>query len=333
MLKALNKNILLKKGTEKFMLNIINESLFNFDTMRGTNDYGEYYKLSVNSTSKAVKIMNDNSVVPITRPIIRLVSPDKDYSNYNLNVSTRENDRHNINVLVKADKRNTHNANVFVIAFPFNGIVKPIPENKQYRIYKGFINISDKMSINFNNKKYRKILYMVIEPNMNLFNEDHKYHTDKIELNLESFTYINRNSKDDTQDFTPYTDYEAMKLVITKNTYSVQWDSKKMDNLVDMSRFKGQPLWVTYRKPQMNNNGSSTSNTTRESNNTTMKENATITDNTSEGKNMPSKKYDTTMRRAFTNAERKYANYEEEDDEKPAKRHGNKGKKSKKKYR
>jgi hypothetical protein len=90
-------------------------------------------------------------------------------------------------VEIRCHDHGENKANIFVIAFPFNGMILPIKEDPRYRIYRGMI-VSSVKPFFFNNRRYRKVLYLIIEPNMNLFNPDHKYHTDTIDIKLESFS-------------------------------------------------------------------------------------------------------------------------------------------------
>jgi hypothetical protein len=121
-------------------------------------------------------------------------------------------------------------------------MIKPIPENPQYRIYRGLI-ASSARPFFFNNRKYRKVLYLVIEINKNLFNPDHKYHTDSIDLQLESFALFTDNESNEKK-----TRCETFKLSITSadGDYSTNWEYNTVDEAIMVSVEPGQQLWITY---------------------------------------------------------------------------------------
>ncbi len=133
-------------------------------------------------------------------------------------------------------------ANVYVIAFPFNGLINPIKEDPKYRIYKGFICSSAKPFI-FNNRKYRKVMYLVIEIHKNLFNPDHVHHCDSIPIKLESYALF-----EDHIDGKKKTNHETMLLNITsdKGDYTLDWEYELIENAIYKNVEPGTQLWPTY---------------------------------------------------------------------------------------
>lgn len=80
----------------------------------------------------------------------------------------------------------------YLLCIPFNGILKPIEIDPKYRIYKGLM-VTSRSGFNCNFSKYYKCLYLLVEPNLNLFNPEHKYHTDEIRIDIDAFDYRSRN--------------------------------------------------------------------------------------------------------------------------------------------
>lgn len=264
------------------MLNLINEDLMAYSTITTVEKGKEYTKIKVATSNKLQQYENDSrnnrgdqkespkkptkvgativskieALKPINREIIRISAPLKNIGdflaqdensreiNFDLPMSIKvdANNKYQPHVEVRCHEQGDDRANLYVIAFPFNGMIKPIPENPQYRIYRGLIASSAKPFF-FNNRKYRKVLYLVVEINKNLFNSDHKYHTDKIDIQLESYAlFTDRESQDKK------TNCETFKLSITSanGDYDIEWNYETVDDAIMMSVEPGQPLWTTY---------------------------------------------------------------------------------------
>lgn len=193
---------------------------------------------------------------PINREIIRISAPLKNIGDFEaqpiesrsvefdlpMSVNVNSTNKYQPLVEVRCHEQGDDRANVYVVAFPFNGMIKPIPENPQYRIYKGLIASSAKPFF-FNNRKYRKVLYMVIEINKNLFKPDHKYHTDSIKIDFESFALF-----DDRETGDKKTNCEKFSLIILSGDgeYATNWEYTVADEPIMMAAEPGQQLWVTY---------------------------------------------------------------------------------------
>lgn len=78
--------------------------------------------------------------------------------------------------------------NTYLLAIPFNGIIKPIELDPKYRIYKGLM-ITSRSGFNCNFSKYFKCLYLIVEPNLKLFNPEHKYHCDEIKIDIDTYDH------------------------------------------------------------------------------------------------------------------------------------------------
>lgn len=208
------------------------------------------------ANTRASIVSNIDKLKPINREIIRISAPLKnigDFAGQNpesrsvefdlpMSINVNSTNKYQPNVEVRCHAQGDDRANLYVVAFPFNGMIKPIPENPQYRIYKGLIASSAKPFF-FNNRKYRKVLYLVIEINKNLFKPDHKYHTDKIEIVLESFGLFNDRETGEKK-----TNCETFTLAITsaEGDYYTDWDYVIANEAIMMTAEPGQQLWTTY---------------------------------------------------------------------------------------
>ena len=282
------------------MLNIINEELMAYSTITTTEKGKEYTKIRVTTSNKLLQYENDSrynrnkpqddkkvrkpaagasiiskvdALKPINREIIRISAPLKDISEFiaqpeesksvdfdlPMTVNVNSVNKFQPHVEVRCHAQGDNRANLYVVAFPFNGMIKPIPENPQYRIYKGLIASSAKPFF-FNNRKYRKVLYLVIEINKNLFNETHKYHTKSIDITLESFALINDRETEEKK-----TNCETFTLKITsaEGDYTTDWEYSVADEAIMMVAESGQPLWVTYEFKSNKNNANGANTTDR----------------------------------------------------------------------
>lgn len=195
-----------------------------------------------------------DQLIPLNREIIRISAPLKELNDFltskssvkdvefdspmSVNVQTKYQPQ----VEVRCHESGEDRANIFVVAFPFNGMIKPIPENPQYRIYKGLIATSAKPFF-YNGRKYRKVLYLIIEVNKNLFNESHKYHTDKIDINLESYALFNdRETGEQKTNIEKYT----LTVLSPMGDYESSWEYDTANEAIMMNVEPGQQLWTTY---------------------------------------------------------------------------------------
>lgn len=259
------------------MLNFINEELFSYNakTEKNSQTGKDILQLSVATSNFLVayakgskmdkyhnpqedqKInkkhdidMRDNpKVEPINREIINInyVSDDqlKDPSllmTQATSLKVTENNRGIPMVSARCLRADSPNrSNLFVVAFPFNGMITPIAEDPRYRIYKGMI-MSSVRPFYFRNRRYRKILYLVIEPHMALFDQNHKHHTDNIDIKLESFAiYKDRESGDEK------TNHETFILHITDKISTSDWEYETMNEAKHIEPDPSKPLWTTFK--------------------------------------------------------------------------------------
>ena len=265
------------------MLNIINEELMSYNTMEvKDNKTGKTYtKIRVATSNKLQQYDNDTRVGnkqtnnekksvdgrarvvslvdklhPVDREIIRISAPLKNIGDFiatpddsksvefdlPMSINVNNTNKYQPTVEVRCHEQGDDRANLYVIAFPFNGMIRPIPENPQYRIYKGLI-ASSARPFYFNNRRYRKVLYLVVEVNKNLFDPNHKYHTDSIDIQLESYALF-----DDRETREKKTSCEVFNVSITspEGDYQTAWNYNVVDEAIMMNAEPGQQLWVTF---------------------------------------------------------------------------------------
>jgi hypothetical protein len=194
---------------------------------------------------------------PLNREILRVAAPIKEIEEFT-NCTEKKLDfdlpmsifinRTIMNqplVEIRCHEQGEDRANIFLVAFPFNGMIQPIKEDPRYRIYKGMI-VSSAKPFFFNNRRYRKVLYLIIEPNKNLFNPTHKYHTDVIDIKLESFALF-----DDRETGLKKTNHETYILNVRDpdGTYDDDWTYEVIDEAVIMTCGENEPLWPTFTFP------------------------------------------------------------------------------------
>jgi hypothetical protein len=94
----------------------------------------------------------------------------------------------------------------------------------------------------------------VIEINKNLFNPDHKYHTNSIPIQLESYALFYDRETGERN-----TNCEIFKLTIesANGDYTIDWNYSIANEAIMMTAEPGQQLWTTY---DMNANKNNTKN-------------------------------------------------------------------------
>ncbi len=223
------------------MINIVNKELFDFKDFIREADQGreKLHQLDIFTTPQATKFSSSNSkIVSNSRQLLRLSSQSENYKDYKHSISVRDNANNKRSVLIRANERVRRDANIFLVAFPFNGLVKPIEFSKQYRIYKGYIATSDSFNILFNNRKYKRVLYLIIEPNMNLFTEGHAFETSKIDIDIESVAYSKQGGE-------TVSIKETLNISITADDYTTSMEREEVEP-VDMSIYKGTQMYTQF---------------------------------------------------------------------------------------
>lgn len=209
------------------------------------------------SNPNRIESHSDN-LLSINREILRISAPIADASpddssdtNYDrivdfqcpMSINITYQNRFQPQVDIRCHTHGDDRANVYVIAFPFNGMIRPLEENPCYRIYKGLIASSAKPFF-FNNRKYRKVLYLIVEVNKNLYKMDHPHHTDTVELVLESFALFDDRENPGVKK----TNYEKCTLTfLPQGNFIPEWQYDVINEPVMMNVEPGKQLWPTYQ--------------------------------------------------------------------------------------
>ena len=230
------------------MIKFINKSLFNITTEEKTSEKGSYFETTVSSS---VEVKNRKTNEMNRRVITKIISDTEDFNAENTSIQVKTTKLGSSKVGLRSSNQNQNNTTIYLVAIPFNGIIKPIEKLFDYRIYKGIILTAEKRTIEFNNELYKKIAYMVLIPNETLFEEDHKYHKDWLELSVESY---NLESNPDT---------DEKKCIKSISTVTFLKDGNDGYDIiseecepVDPKLYKGSnifPIYTPQKKVPMNN--------------------------------------------------------------------------------
>lgn len=258
------------------MIHFINEDLFS---LKFSNDRSHDFPLpnhmevcsanellrqKENSTGEESGSANMEKFVPIIRHIMNVHSFDNDFINHPMSMRVNSNivsanvatgkdgtpagtvtsTRKSITVDVRCLNDGEDNrVNLYLVAFPFNGLLVPIPEDPKYRIYKGTL-VSSKKPFWWHGRKYRKTVYFVIEPNLRLFDPNHKHHTDKIDLTFEAMGIYTDKRDNDKQK----TNHETMciSIVDREGNFAVTHDHEVIEEPVNLDPLTSESLWKTF---------------------------------------------------------------------------------------
>lgn len=168
------------------------------------------------------------------------------------------------------DRKGDMHSPVIIAAVPFNGILAPVEAVEGIRIHRAFIGkMPDKTSITVNDKKYRKVAFLVITPNITLFDPKNKNHVDNLTLNVVSYNYESSEGERKTikQTFTiKYTleqgdlSWACGKEHVTHNVgFNITWeDSEPVTN----EDFGDKFLFPLYRPKKLFKKGPTQTNKT-----------------------------------------------------------------------
>lgn len=178
------------------------------------------------------------------RLLATVLTPTEEYNNYQLEISKPKPKQ----PLIIKEKRTGAEYQyqappIFMIAYPYNGFLKPFKESMQYRIYHGYTCMSGHYNIKLNKKKLNRLLYLTIVPNVSLFADEHKYHVDSIKIPFTS--YVTRYEDGKPKMFVATT----MTVEIASDlSYTTTWTTEELDiNGVDVEEIRKTPLFVQYQ--------------------------------------------------------------------------------------
>ena len=128
---------------------------------------------------------------------------------------------------------------VVLVALPFNGFAEPLPETTDYRIHRGMFVKSDRKTILCNGKKYKKVLYLLVEVNAARFDPEHRNYAEELKLVFSSYNL----------ETTP----EAVNTIKTTSCVTFRKDAWGYDETsvqvdpVSADDFKGKTIFTVYK--------------------------------------------------------------------------------------
>lgn len=234
------------------MITFINESLFTVKSEAVSNDRGDIFKTDVLTVPTVLKKKSSETA---PRVFTKITSSTEDYNESNAAVHASVGFKGSEKISIRASERNRYDSDLYMVAIPFNGIAQPIEPSHNFRIHKGFVAVSDRRNIEFDGAMYKKVLYLLIEPNNALFDKNHKYHVD--EINLDFVTY-NLETKDEETTVTVKT---TTTLRFTETAVEFFVASEETEP-VAADTFRGQKLFT----PMQHNRRTSEHRNTRNNN-------------------------------------------------------------------
>lgn len=232
------------------MITFINEDLLKFEDVEKNLKNGSIeHVISISSATNIVqktpdkvdgeKMYNKKVIIPIAD----IVSKDSNYQTEKLRfVSIKR--AHNDNLKIIADSKTPFDSHFIVIAFPYNGTLKPLPEKMPFRIVRGIIAHSHYYTIKYNGKKYNKCLYMVIVPNMKMLEEENPSRRDTLYFKIDAFNPIKENGE-----ITSKSLQQTLSIHITKNDVSARTMERVVDS-INIKDFEERPVWKLFSLPE-----------------------------------------------------------------------------------
>ena len=221
------------------MITLINKKLFKLKKTESDRD--TFFKTNVLTAMKVKKSKKSDDMAQTVITTIKSKSEDYNASNTSVHSFSTHNGKR-VATLFSTDEKN--DSDIYLVAIPFNGFAEPMVESKEYRIHQGIIVQSDKRNIEFEGALYKKVLYLVVEPNTALFNPDHKYHVDEISLIFSSYNLETTNN--DVALIT--TTMKRTSYVAFKQDGFTYRETVDESDPVNPEDFKGKQVFPIYTK-------------------------------------------------------------------------------------
>lgn len=173
----------------------VNDSLIT-DEMVGESSWpsGETYKRYMIRSIPFLKKMDDGSMIEQTRPICAHNCSD-DPSSKTRVISVIHEGARTPKVTVRTSTDTRYESDIFVVAIPYDGLIKPIDhDEKALSIFKTLMIKSDRMSIAFEDRKYKRVAYFVCRPDYRELGQDGWY-SDACSLKV-TFAQSNKTHND-----------------------------------------------------------------------------------------------------------------------------------------
>lgn len=223
------------------MIKLINESLFKQKTEshEKRDGEGEYFLTTFKS---AVKTPNPNLKGGLSaRNIVSIMHTEEgNFNQQNTKVDAFLG-KGSKTMLRLSQGEYQYDTTVYLLAIPYSGIMVPIPEAKDLRIYRGITVRAAKRTIEYEGEKYNKIAFLVMAVNPNIFKEDSKYYKDQLEFSVETYNLEDTEDKDVKK---------TLKTTITVTFYpdkdpDYTTETVKVDP-IDPGAYKGQKVFPLY---------------------------------------------------------------------------------------
>lgn len=219
------------------MLYVVNHELFQFNTESGTNEYGTVHKTRVYPN---IPTADDKE-----HRIMTIVSNSKNYNSNNMQLTSSKVEGGNVNVLLKSFDTNKYDMRLYLVALPFNGLAAHIPQSNLYRIHKGFLYTSKARNIQVGDSTYKKVLYLLVEPNVRMLDPENPKHVSSIDLVFDSYNIENVPGSEEKK-----TVQETITLTMRLSDdepYTIKWDKQEVDP-IDKETLKDIPLYTLYER-------------------------------------------------------------------------------------
>ena len=223
------------------MIKLINESLFRQKTESREKRDGEG-KYFLTTFKSAVKTPNPNLKGGLSaRNIVSVMHTEEgNFNQQNTKVDAFLGKGSNT-MLRLSQGDNQYDTTVYLLAIPYSGIMVPIPEAKELRIYRGVTVRAAKRTIEFQDKKYNKIAFLVLVINPNVFNEKSKYYKDHLDFSVETFNLEDTGDGDEKK---------TVKTTVTVTFYpdkDPEYASESQEvEAIDPDMYKGQKVFPLY---------------------------------------------------------------------------------------
>lgn len=238
------------------MIKLVNENLLNVKTADVKSKTGKEFKVTtIGSSAKIVKSVENQDKVSkkvyhAPRSIVSVSSSDGNYAEGNIRVtSSKKNNFMELRAAV--NPKAAFDTPLYIVAFPFNGVLRPFETSPQYRIMKGIVCHSCKHNLHLNGNNYNRVLYMAIAPNTQLFNEGHKYHVDEIKIPFTSLiTIYDKNENDENTESKCVRESTMTVTIHSDLSVSTSWEAvDRSTDEVNIDDYKDTSLFTTYIAP------------------------------------------------------------------------------------
>ena len=200
-------------------LYFVNDNLIQ-EELAGDSSWptGETYKRYMIRSAPFIKRQEDGETVEMTRPICAHNCSDDPRALTRITTVKHEDARTpKVTVRTSADTR--YDSDIFVVAIPYDGMIKPIEhDEKALSIFKCVMVKSDRMSIPHEDRKYKRVVYLVVRPNYQYLGNDGWY-GDECNLSI-TFAQSNRTRDNQSEEESKWT----FKTVTVKFGANGQYD-------------------------------------------------------------------------------------------------------------